>query len=264
MATISVLMGIYNCGKTLEEAIDSLYEQTYKDFVLIMCDDGSVDNTYEIANKYSQQHSNIILLRNEKNMGLNYTLNRCLEHAQSKYVARMDGDDLSHPERFQREYDYLETHPDIAIVSCPMEYFDEEGTFRIGHSVTSPKITDFPKSTPFCHAPCMIRTEAIKSVGGYSVGEKLLRVEDYHLWIKLYANGYKGHNLDIPLYKMRDDRNAINRRKWKGDVNEFYVKNLAVSMLKLPFYYRIYSLRPILTHFCPRWLYVYLHKRKNS
>lgn len=264
MARISVLMGIYNCAPYLQEALDSLYAQTFQDFKIILCDDGSIDDTYAIAQRNAAVHPNIVLVRNEKNMGLNYTLNHCLGYADTDYCARMDGDDISHPERFQREFDYLETHPDISIVSCPMEYFDEKGTFRIGHAVTTPQITDFPKSTPFCHAPCMIRTEAIKSVGGYSVGEKLLRVEDYHLWIKLYASGYKGHNLDIPLYKMRDDRNAISRRKWKGDVNEFYVKNLAVSMLNLPFYYRFYSLRPILTHFCPRWLYVFLHKRKFS
>ena len=75
-------MGIYNCASTLVEALDSLYAQTYQDFKIILCEDGSSDNTYEVARQYAQQHDNIVLLRNERNMGLNYTLNRCLEKAQ--------------------------------------------------------------------------------------------------------------------------------------------------------------------------------------
>ena len=71
MARISVIMGIYNCASTLVEALDSLYAQTYQDFKIILCEDGSTDNTYEVAKGYADQHDNIILLRNERNMGLN-------------------------------------------------------------------------------------------------------------------------------------------------------------------------------------------------
>ena len=108
---ISVLMGIYNCATTLPEAIDSLYAQTYKDFKLILCDDGSTDNTYEVAKKYADKYDNIVLLRNEKNMKLAYTLNHCLEYADTEYVARMDGDDISIPERFEKQIKFLDTHP---------------------------------------------------------------------------------------------------------------------------------------------------------
>ena len=75
MARISVLMGIYNCAPYLQEALDSLYAQTYQDFKIILCDDGSKDNTYDVAKEYADKHDNIVLVKNEKNMGLNYTLN---------------------------------------------------------------------------------------------------------------------------------------------------------------------------------------------
>ena len=78
MARISVIMGIYNCAPTLVEALDSLYAQTYKDFKIILCEDGSSDNTYEVARQYADSHDNIVLIRNDKNMGLNYTLNRVM------------------------------------------------------------------------------------------------------------------------------------------------------------------------------------------
>ena len=111
MARISVLIGIYNCASTLVEALDSLYAQTFKDFKVILCEDGSTDNTYDVAEKYAQSHDNIILLRNEGNMGLNYTLNRCLEYADTEYVARMDGDDISLPHRLETEINFLDAHP---------------------------------------------------------------------------------------------------------------------------------------------------------
>ena len=120
MARISVLMGIYNCAATLVEALDSLYAQTYKDFKIILCDDGSTDDTYSVAKSYADTHDNIILVRNEVNKGLNYTLNRCLEYADTEYCARMDGDDISLPTRFEKEIQFLDSHPEYAIVTTPM------------------------------------------------------------------------------------------------------------------------------------------------
>lgn len=118
---ISVIMGIYNCSPTLDEAIESIINQTYENWELIMCDDGSTDDTYKKALKYREKYGEkILVLKNEQNKGLNYTLNKCLEVATGEYVARMDGDDISLPTRFEKEIGYLETHPEIAIVSTPM------------------------------------------------------------------------------------------------------------------------------------------------
>lgn len=257
-------MGIYNCAPTLAEALDSLLAQTYQDFKVILCDDGSRDNTVEVARSYVERYpGKFILIRNERNMGLNFTLNHCLRYADTEYVARMDGDDISLPERFEKEIAFLDSHPDIAIVSTPMIYFDENGDFRTGSRGTAyPGKNDFIAGTPFCHAPCMVRTEAYKAVDGYSVDNKLLRAEDYHLWFKMYAKGYKGYNLEEPLYKMRDDRNAVARRTWRYRWNELYVRYIGYRMLSIPMYKRIYILRPILVGLIPGFLYNYLHRSK--
>ena len=124
---VSVIMGIYNCASTLAEAIDSLLAQTYTDWELIMCDDGSTDNTIAVAESYVERCDNILLIQNEHNMGLPATLNHCLEYAESEYIARMDGDDISLPERFAKEVDFLDTHMEYALVSCYMICFDEHG-----------------------------------------------------------------------------------------------------------------------------------------
>ena len=101
---VSIIMGIYNCQDTLPEAIDSILEQTYTNWELILCDDCSTDNTYSIAEQYKNKYpEKIILIRNSENKKLAFTLNHCLEYATGEYVARMDGDDISAPNRFEKQ-----------------------------------------------------------------------------------------------------------------------------------------------------------------
>ena len=260
MPKVSVLMGIYNCTSTLQEALDSLYAQTYQDFEIILCDDGSKDNTYEVALENQRKHPNIVLLRNEQNLGLNATLNKCLAAAKGEYIARMDGDDISLPTRFEKQVKFLDEHPEYAVVSAPMIYFDENGEFRRGKGRGEVVARDFVQGSPICHAPCMARTEVFRSVGGYSVDDRLLRVEDYHLWFKIFAAGHKLFMMDECLYMMRDDQNAYRRRTFKSRLNEAYVKRIGYRMIGLPFYYQIFSLRPIIIGLLPKSIYKILHK----
>lgn len=261
---ISILMGIYNCAPTLPEAIDSILAQTYSNWELILCDDGSKDDTYAVAESYHNRYpEKIILIRNEKNMGLNHTLNHCLEYATGEFIARMDGDDLSLPTRFEKELKYLLENPQYAIVSTPMIFFDENGDWQTEKChCEEPNVQMLVRGTIHCHAPCMLRADAMRQVGGYSVDKKLLRVEDWHLWLKLYAAGYRGRNLTEPLYKMRDDQAAASRRKFRYRFNEAYVSLLAVKTFRLPVYKCIYALRPILVGLLPSPVYHYLHRKK--
>lgn len=262
MPKISILMGIYNCADTLPAAIDSIVNQTVTDWELILCDDGSADNTCAVALEYAQAWPDkIILLRNPKNLGLNATLNRCLKEACGTYIARMDGDDVCAPERFAEELAILESEPEIAIVSTDMHFFDESGIWGMVRYPEYPQPKDFLTGSPFCHAPCMVRKEAYDAVGGYTVDKKLLRVEDYHLWLKMYRAGFRGKNIHKPLYSMRDDRNAYSRRKFRYRINEAYVKTLVVKHLDLPVTGYVYALRPILVGLLPKGIYDYLHKR---
>lgn len=262
---ISIIMGIYNCASTLSEAIESLLNQTCNAWKLIMCDDGSTDDTYVIAQKYQKLHpEKIVLIKNQSNKGLNYTLNHCLKYVDTEYVARMDGDDISLPNRLEKELEFLERHPEYAIVSTPMIYFDENGDYRVGKGGGEPIINNFVKGTPFCHAPCMVRSEAYTAVGGYAVIKKRLRVEDWDLWIRMYEKGYKGYILEDALYKMRDDRNAYGRRKFKYRINECRVAISAIKKLSINPVYIIFSVRPIIVGLLPKRVYDYLHKRKNG
>ena len=265
MSRVSIIMGIYNCASTLPEAIDSILNQTYQDWKLIMCDDGSRDDTYQVAESYQNRYSEkIVLIKNHKNMGLNYTLNHCLEYADTEYIARMDGDDISISERLEKEVAFLDSHPEYAIVSCPIIYFDESGEWGRGRGGNAPTIESIAVGTPHCHAPCMVRKEAYDSVSGYTVDPKLLRMEDYDLWVKMYAAGFRGYNLPDHLYMMRDDRNATTRRAYKYRINEARVRIKAIKVLHLPVRYYVFVLRPLAVGLLPTLVYEMLHKKKMS
>ena len=261
---ISVIMGIYNCAPTLVEALDSLMAQTYQGFMVIMCDDGSGDDTYQVAQQYAEQFpGRFVLIKNEQNMGLNYTLNHCLEYADTEFVARMDGDDISMPTRFEKEVNFLDEHPEYAIVSTPMVYFDEQGEFGRGTGGGESTKRSLIYGTAFCHAPCMVRREAYQAVGGYTVNSKLLRYEDYNLWMKMFAQGYRGYMLSECLYAMRDDRTATHRRTLRSRFNGIYAHYLAHKTLHLPWRkFAVFSVTNIAKGLMPNAVYEYFHKRK--
>lgn len=258
---ISVIMGIYNCSSTLVEALDSLYNQTYQNFKIILCDDCSTDNTFQVAQDYASKHDNIILIKNDKNLRLAATLNHCLEYADTEYVARMDGDDVSLNTRFEKEIIFLDTHPEYALVSCPMIYFDNNGDWGKGKSKETPQILDFVKGSPFCHAPVMMRRSALNNVGNYTVKSTLRRGQDYYLWHKFYVYGYKGFNLQEHLYKMRDDKMAAKRRTFRDRLNATRVRLEVYKHLGIPLKYYPTAFKGILVGLLPMKLYNILHHK---
>ncbi len=265
---VSIIMGIYNCEKYLREAIEAILDQSFTDWEFVICDDGSKDNSMAIVQAYSAKYpEKFVILKNEKNMGLNYTLNHCLEHVHGEYIARMDGDDICNPTRLEKEVRFLDEHPEYALVSTEMLMFDEKGIWGRKRVIEYPEISDFCKHSPFfCHAAVMIRKKAFFEVEGYTVDERLLRVEDCHLWFKLYGAGYKGANIPEPLYSMRDDRNATGRRNFKARLNGIYVMWVGFKLVKMPIYKYYYVLRcavlEMVKALIPVKLYETLHHKK--
>lgn len=262
MPKVSVLMGVYNCADTVEKSIDSIVVQTFTDWELIICDDGSSDKTLEIITKYAQKEPRIHVIQNEHNRGLSFTLNHCLEAAKGEYCARMDGDDLCAPCRFEKQVKFLDDHPEYGLVSTDMKRFNENGYFEVHHSALqeSPTIYDFIKGTPFCHAPVMIRKSVYEAVEGYRVSENVWGVEDYDLWFRIYAKGYIGYNLNEKLYSMFDGQGASNRRTWRRRENEAWVRYNGYRMLHLPIWYRTYVFKPIIIGLIPHRIYNFIRK----
>ena len=233
---ISIIMGIYNCSGTLSEAIDSIVNQTYEDWELIMCDDCSTDTTYVIAESYKLKYPDKIkLIKNNRNMKLAYSLNHCLEYATGKYVARMDGDDISLPNRFEKQILYLKTHPDIQLVGTAMQQFnDKDGNIKI---IYKPEHTDkwtLHTQIPFHHATIMTYKSVYERLGGYTVAERTNRGQDYDLWFRFFAQGFIGDNIQESLYLVREDLNAIKRRTLKMRLLAFQTTKIGYELLGYP------------------------------
>lgn len=259
---VSVIMGIYNCAETLEEAVDCIIHQTFSDWELIMCDDCSSDNTYDTALKLAEKDNRIILLRNEKNLTLAPTLNKCAREAKGKYLARMDGDDICALDRFQKEIDILDNHPEYALVSCNMILFDDEGEHGFIKYTEEPDGQLLQRGSQFCHAGCMMRKDVFDELGGYGETSDVERIEDFNLWYRLYKAGYKGYNIQEPLYSMRDDRNAFSRRKFKYRINEakqiIQVSKTFGVGIKSKFKFLV----PIIKGLVPSCVYKKMHQKK--
>lgn len=242
---VSVLMGIYNCADTLAEALDTILAQTYENWELILCDDCSTDNTYELAEQYRQRYpEKIILLKNETNSRLAFTLNRCLSVATGEFVARMDGDDRSVPERFEKQVAFLRAHPDVVLVGTGMQRFADDGSF--GAAARCPEWPD--RLTPhshlaFNHATIMAYKSVYDALGGYTVCPRTVRGQDRDLWYRFFAAGYKGANMQEDLYQVREGIAAIRRRTAKDRWISFQTEMYGYRLLHYPIHWYI---KPIL------------------
>lgn len=262
--TVSVIMGTYNCSSTIRTAIDSIVNQSYSEWELVICDDCSTDDTMSILSYYKSCFPNkFIILRNDRNNKLAYSLNRCLSASRGKYIARMDGDDISEPLRLQKQVDYLETHPEVAVVGSFMSQFDEKGLFGQISMPEYPDSSSLLISTPFCHATIMMRKIVYDDIGGYTVAKRTIRGQDIDLWFKFYSKGYTGYNIQEALYLVREDRNAIRRRKLKYRFLESVTRMKGYKLLGFPKSKYVYALKPVLSFFVPVSIKRKLRKSHN-
>lgn len=260
---VSVLMGIYNCATTLREAVESIQGQTYRDWELILCDDGSSDGSLALAESLAAQDARIRVIRNPRNLGLAQTLDHCASVARGDYFARMDGDDVSAPGRLAKLVDALDSHPELALVSSWMTRFDERGDWGEVRTKPHPSAEDFLGGSPFCHAPCMMRREAFERAGGYGKDPWIIRAEDYNLWFKFYALGFRGMNLQEPLYRVRDDQDAYARRTLRSRLNETVVRWRGLGLIGFSPWKRLWSVKPLLVWAVPGFAYRWLRRRRS-
>lgn len=182
MPKISVIMPAYNAETYIKEAIDSILAQTFRNFEFIILNDCSADRTEEIILSYRDER--IVYLKNERNMGVAATLNKGLAVAKGDYIARMDADDISLPQRFQKQVEYLDAHPDVAVLGTNTETFNENGPVCTGWSATDPAQmkVDLLFSCGLAHPSVMMRRAVILELGGYDLAFE--GMEDYELWCR--------------------------------------------------------------------------------
>lgn len=197
---VSILMPVFKTAPYLREAMDSMLAQTFKDFELIVLNDCSPDNAEEILDAYDDPR--IVRYKGEKNVGLSNVLNVGIGMARGKYIARMDSDDISLPQRLQVQVDYLEKHPDVDLVSVGMRLFGaKEGTWIREINPEKVKIEAMFHS-PVLHASSVWRKDAFEKQG-LRFRQEMVPAEDYDLWTRAMLKGLKLVNLPEVLYEYR-------------------------------------------------------------
>lgn len=209
---ISVLMSVYNDAATLPGAIDSILSQSEERFEFLIVNDGSSDGSTEILRDFAARDSRILLFEQE-NKGLIASINGLIDHARAPIIARMDGDDISLPDRFAIQLAYLDQHPEIALVGAHTIDMDERGilsdsvrTYPHGHDEI---VSALRMRNVICQPVAMIRTEVLRALGGYRAMFK--HCEDYDLWLRL-AERYRCANLPETLLHYRRSAGQVSQQ----------------------------------------------------
>lgn len=207
---ISVVMSVYNGEKYLDEAIESILKQTYKDFEFIIINDGSTDKSLEIIEKYKKQDERIVLISRE-NKGLIASLNEGIKKAKGKYIARMDADDISLPNRFEQQIKFLEKNPEIGVCGTWVEVFGENRNptiwkMPIQDEELRPRLLF---SVTFAHPSVMMRKGLINQYN-LRYNEKYINAEDYKFWLD-FSKYTKFVNIPKVLFQYRYLETSISR-----------------------------------------------------
>ncbi|GEO10995.1 glycosyltransferase family 2 protein [Segetibacter aerophilus] len=187
---ISIILPVYNAAKYVGEAINSLLEQTFQDFELLIINDGSYDSSEEVVLSFID--SRITYVKNENNQGLVDTLNRGIELARGKYIVRMDADDICVPLRLEKQFTWLEKNLSTSVVSCHISFIDESGkvTGDWEEDVNTVSCREIKQKMAWAnciaHPTVMFRADLIKS---YRYNQNQKNTEDYDLWLRLIADG---------------------------------------------------------------------------
>ena len=212
---ISVVMAVYNEEVSLTQAIESILQQTYQNFEIIIVDDNSNDNSTNIIAAYAKNDTRITVIHNEINMGLAESLNIGIQHTKAEWIARMDGDDISLPQRFEKQMAYLQAHPDIDVLSTALIDMTPENE-PFGKRSIPEQHNQLAWRTlwasPAFHGTIMMRKNKFLQSGGYKKGEIL---EDVELWSRMmqYARFaalpdylYQYHRTRNEFDKIQDER----------------------------------------------------------
>jgi glycosyltransferase involved in cell wall biosynthesis len=217
---VSIVMPVYNTAPYLRQAIDSILQQTFADFEFIIINDGSTDESGEIASEYTDHR--IKYSKNEKNSGLVYTLNKGIEQAKGHYIARMDGDDIALPHRLEKQYNYLRLHEGVDLLASVVQLINEKGN-SIGfweddkNNISPGEIRRFMAvNNCIAHPSIMAKADMFKQ---YRYDSDQYQAEDYDLWLRMLADGKKFHKLPDALLLHRVLPRSFTRSQQK---NIFY------------------------------------------
>lgn len=209
---VSVIMPTFNVAPFVDRAVISILEQRFENFELIIIDDGSTDGTTAIFRSFKDPR---VRFFSRPHLGTVYQLNFGLSKVRGEYIARQDGDDYSHPERFERQVQFLDTHPAYGVVSSSMQLIDEWGKpLGVLHYPQEPDHEKLMEKCCISHAASMWRKQIHEVIGGYDEQFNKNCCEDYDLWLRVVER-YRIYVLDEALYTKREHpESSIGQTRW--------------------------------------------------
>ena len=212
----TVLLPVYNGGMTLHEAIESILEQSHRDFEFLIIDDASSDESREILRDYASQDPRIRLVLHDRNVGLSSTLNEGLEKARTDLVVRIDQDDIALPERLELQVRFMKSRPDVGAAGSHV--------YHMGKSPQHDRLVELPaeheeimqilpRQNCMYHPAMILRRGAALDIGGYR--KEFKNAEDYDLWLRLSRHSRLA-NLQVPLLRYRFSVSGMSlSRRWQ-------------------------------------------------
>ena len=261
---ISVIMSVFNPvhQRRFEKAVESIVQQTFKDWELLLYDDGSAAPFDARIRQVAQLDDRILYLRGNENKGLGGALNVCIQRAAGEYIARMDDDDFSRPDRLERQYAFLQAHPAYQWVGSNAELRDAKGIWGYQKMPEKPEKRDFLFNSPFIHPSVLFRRDTLRRVNGYLASKKFLLCEDYELFMRLYQNGYKGYNIQEPLLQYWEDYASYQKRTYRRRIREMRLRYHGFQNLSIlnhnTFYY---VLKPLVAGVIPAPVHHYIQRK---
>lgn len=215
---LSIITCVFNADRYLNESLDSIFNQTFKDFELILINDSSTDKTSEIIQTYAH-HPEVIVLENKRNEGVPYSRNRGFLKAQGEYIAIHDADDISLPDRLKKQVTFLDKNPNITMTGGHAIRISDGGKI-LGSMTYPPKHTREAfhviaryKLNPIIDPSSMFRRQPILDIGGYRMEPEFRTVQDFDLWCRLLVKGHLLYNFQEPLIKYRINPKGVTRLK---------------------------------------------------
>lgn len=262
---ISVIMATFNEPKQfIEESISSILSQTYRNLELLIADDSTNEITISVIDHFASMDNRVVVIRKKERMGFVNALNEALHQAKGDYIARMDGDDISLPNRFELQLKYAEDHPDIDVFGGSMHIINEKSEITAQKKYPTEKKQlnrYFIFRNPLAHPTIMFRRKIIED--GYYYDPVFKKAEDLEFYLRLTNNHFKIGNLDEFLLKYRVLGGFSGKRakdNWKYN-HKARKKNFS---LKRPFFsLGSYSISLIYKHL-PSAFVDYMYKRENT
>ncbi|SKC77212.1 glycosyltransferase family 2 protein [Ohtaekwangia koreensis] len=209
MPAISVLMPVYNAEQYLRESIASILSQRFVDFEFFIFNDGSTDRSRDIITSFNDPRIHFIDFSD--NRGYVTLLNLGLQKAQGKYIARMDADDVAHPDRFQKQFDFLETNPEYVVCGTRFSVIDRQDVVELPIDNDDIKLKML-YITPFCHPSVMMRANTLQS-HDIVYDEYYMPAEDHELWVRLAGYGKFANLPEVLLnYRIHDNNVSLKKR----------------------------------------------------